>query len=276
MPSIFIWKSDVPNTSKNIIRCYLGANWVLEDNDNGESKSYQLTQQYGFDNNNISVLVNNAKLMPNDWIGSELLEVIQCPYQLIKSDNYAKYELIGNWNRVTLYNTLDLFDFKCEIEITNILIWINQIKYVKKHHIINSYTKNNTNDKNINNNYKHSINNNTINTKNRDHTKNRDYTKNTYNSQKNTDIIIDSINTIESFEDAILKLNNITKEQLFNTMTIQFPNIMNKNLSTYNTNSSNNYNNIDNINMYKKYNKYDKQFVKLVSEPSMTIPLCSI
>jgi len=117
MPSIFIWKSDSPNSSKDFIRCYLGSNWILEDNDNGNSLSYQLIQQQGFDYNNYSILVNNAKLMPIDWIGSELLEVIQCPYQLIKYDKYAKYELIGEWNRVTLSNTLELSEELCKIEL---------------------------------------------------------------------------------------------------------------------------------------------------------------
>ncbi len=102
MPSIFLWKASVPNPSKKNIRYYSGSSWVVEDNEYS-SCSYQYLQQIvipGSDGN--SVITFLAKRMPHDWIGSELLEVRHVPYHHIRSDDYATYEHIGNWMRVTL------------------------------------------------------------------------------------------------------------------------------------------------------------------------------
>ena len=125
MPSIFIWKSENTPVSKDSIRIYSGYNWMLEDNDvSSSSTSYKLYEQFDFNDNESAILVSNAKLMPTDWIGSELLEVSQVPYQLIKSDNYATYEIIGTWYRVILKNDIQLTKDNCESEMTKIKNWI--------------------------------------------------------------------------------------------------------------------------------------------------------
>jgi hypothetical protein len=100
MPSIFIWKSSTSNTSKKHIQYYSGSNWVLEDN-NISSKSYMFMDQIVIPGFNDSVITFNIKYMPQDWVGSELLEVISVPYELIKSDNYGSLEKIGDWMRFT-------------------------------------------------------------------------------------------------------------------------------------------------------------------------------
>jgi hypothetical protein len=103
MPSIFIWKAELPNHSKKYIRYYSGSNWFLEDNDYS-SNSYMYLQQIvipGCDND--SVITFHVKKMPQDWIGADLLEVNQIPYELIKSDNYATLEHVGIWMRCILH-----------------------------------------------------------------------------------------------------------------------------------------------------------------------------
>jgi hypothetical protein len=99
MPSIFVWKASIPNPSKKNIRCYSGSNWVVEDNDYS-SRSYKYLQQNVIPGPE-SVITFLAKNMPQDWVGSELLEVHHVPYELIRSDAYGTLEHIGNWMRMT-------------------------------------------------------------------------------------------------------------------------------------------------------------------------------
>jgi hypothetical protein len=172
MASIFIWKSDKPNTSKNTIRCYIGSNWILEDND-FSSKSFKLLEQNvisGFDN---TVITYRAISMPKDWVGSELLEVSVVPYEIIKQDSYGTLEMIGNWMRFTCNNEIDLSHDSLLNELNNIKKWticntVQQFdkiekekekekgKEIKLHHNtkkINKYNKYDTyNIHNINNN----------------------------------------------------------------------------------------------------------------------------
>jgi hypothetical protein len=84
MPSIFIWKSEKQITLKNTMRLYNGLHWILEENSN-TSKSYKLLEQTVICGD--SVIIFNIKYMPQDWIGNEVLEVTQMPYELIKIDN---------------------------------------------------------------------------------------------------------------------------------------------------------------------------------------------
>ena len=111
MPSIFVWKASVPNVSKKNIRYYSGSNWVVEDNDYS-SRSYKYLQQIVIPGlNSDSVITFLAKTMPQDWVGSELLEVHHIPYHFIRSDAYATLEHIGNWMRVTLHKEWSESDF---------------------------------------------------------------------------------------------------------------------------------------------------------------------
>jgi hypothetical protein len=98
MPSIFIWKATEPTTSKKQLRYYSGSNWFLEENDYS-SKSYMFQEQIVLSEFDNSVITYRAKKMPQDWVGHELLEVIQVPYEHIKSDRYGTLERIGNWMR---------------------------------------------------------------------------------------------------------------------------------------------------------------------------------
>ncbi len=256
MPSIFIWKSNNSNVSKDIIRYYVGVNWILEDIDNRNSKSYQLNKQNTIEYNGINILVNDAKLMPTDWIGSELLEVIQCPYQLIKSDKYATYELIGNWNRVILHDT----SYKYNIdEFIKILSWIDEKQTHKKH----IREKNKCESQDIQESHIHKK------IKRDTHiNKQLEYTP----LDNNT-----TLTNIESFEDAILKINNITKEQLIHNITNIH--INNTNYKSHNQNTSKHY-----TSKQRKHDQYintlHKQ-VKLIindtyNQPQtlMSIPLC--
>ena len=125
MPSIFIWKSNEPNTSKKTIRFYSGSNWVFEESDYS-SKSYIYLEQIVITESNNSVITFNSKDMPQDYIGSELLEVTNIPYEIIKSDNYGTLEKIGNWMRFISKNEIDFEETSLKNEFSIIKIWMNK------------------------------------------------------------------------------------------------------------------------------------------------------
>lgn len=146
MPSIFIWKATAPNTSKKMIRYYSGPNWTLEDNEYS-SKSYIFLEQkvITVSNLNDSVIIYNAKSMPQDWVGSDLLEVAQISYQFIKQDNYGLLERIGDWFRFTS-NTDLLFETNTlETEASHILSWMNSTHVSKNKQNTDNYKNMNTN-----------------------------------------------------------------------------------------------------------------------------------
>lgn len=131
MPSIFIWKSETPNTSKKQIRYYSGSNWALEDYD-FTSKSYMLLDQIVIPGFNNSVITHRAKLMPQDWTGSDLLEVSVVPYEHIKSDNYGTLERIGCWMRFTSKNEIEFDEDSLKSEIKQIEKWMLEKKSFEK------------------------------------------------------------------------------------------------------------------------------------------------
>jgi hypothetical protein len=100
MPSIFIWKSAEQNTSKTLVRFYSGGNWFLEDNES-VSRSFLFDGQEMITGSALSdtVILFSAKEMKKDWVGTEILEVTQLPYKLIKSDDFGTLEMIGDWFR---------------------------------------------------------------------------------------------------------------------------------------------------------------------------------
>lgn len=125
MPSIFVWKSETPNTSNKQIRHYYGSNWFMEDNEYS-SKSYKYLEQSVITNsNNEKVIVYDAKLMPQDWVGLELLEVSCLPYKMIKSDNYGTLEQIGTWMRFILNSDIEFNNTTLSKELNTITIWSN-------------------------------------------------------------------------------------------------------------------------------------------------------
>ena len=136
MPSIFVWKASTPNPSKKSIRCYSGSNWVVEDNDYS-SRSYKYTQQIvipGSGSN--SVITFLAKTMPQDWVGSELLEVHHVPYELLRSDAYGTLEHIGYWMRMTPRKEWSETEFTREhlqAEWNEIQQWLNTSINVSSH-----------------------------------------------------------------------------------------------------------------------------------------------
>ena len=125
MPSIFIWKADSPNTSKKTIRFYSGSNWVLEDNDYS-SKSYIYLDQIVISESDNSVITFRSKDMPQDWVGTELLEVTNVPYEVVKTDGYGILEKIGDWMRFTSKNEINFEEENLKNEFINIKKWINQ------------------------------------------------------------------------------------------------------------------------------------------------------
>jgi hypothetical protein len=138
MPSIFIWKADAPNTSKKTIRYYSGSNWVLEENDYS-SKSYIYLEQIVISESDNSVITFNSKDMHQDWVGTELLEVTNVPYEMVKSDAYGTLEKVGDWMRFTLKNEIEFKENNLKSELLKIKKWMNNKtqptkKQEKQHH----------------------------------------------------------------------------------------------------------------------------------------------
>lgn len=131
MPSIFVWKSAEPNNSKVTVRYFSGSNWFLEDND-GVTRSFLLQDQEVVTDSALSdnVIVFNAKEMKNDWVGTELLEVTQLPYKLIKTDSFGTLDMIGDWfrfisNERVSVNTINEWITRKQIGLTNSLDFNN-------------------------------------------------------------------------------------------------------------------------------------------------------
>jgi hypothetical protein len=124
MPSIFIWKSNEPNTSKKTIRFYSGSNWVLEESDYS-SKSYIYLEQIVISESDNSVITFNSKDMHQDWVGTELLEVTNIPYEMVKSDGYGTLEKLGDWMRFTLKRDIQFNEDNIKSEFIEIKKWIN-------------------------------------------------------------------------------------------------------------------------------------------------------
>jgi len=108
-----------------MIRIYSGSNWVLEEHESS-SKSYIYLDQIIIESNDL-VITFHTKIMPPDWVGSELLEVSTVPYKMIKSDTMGTLEMIGEWMRFTK-NSDNEIEYNIEslnTEYINIKKWIN-------------------------------------------------------------------------------------------------------------------------------------------------------
>jgi hypothetical protein len=73
---------------------------------------------------NKDVLVWDAQIMPESWMGSTILEIRSVPYQLIKKDNYATLEQVGKWMRCRLNVSSEWEDEVLQEEYERILAWI--------------------------------------------------------------------------------------------------------------------------------------------------------
>ncbi len=77
---------------------------------------------------NDSVITFQTKNMPQDWVGSDLLEVTSVPYEFVKSDNYGTLEKLGEWMRFTLKGDI-IFDFETlTSEYNKVKNWIKSEK----------------------------------------------------------------------------------------------------------------------------------------------------
>jgi hypothetical protein len=84
MPSIFVWKAITPISSSSI-RYYSGSNWFLEEHVT-HSISYLYCQQQTLSQG----MVFDAQCMPQNWVGSEIMEIMEVPYQLIREDTLER------------------------------------------------------------------------------------------------------------------------------------------------------------------------------------------
>jgi len=93
MPSIFVWKAITPISSSSI-RYYSGSNWFLEEHLT-HSFSYLYCQHQTLSQG----MVFDAQRMPQNWVGSEIMEIMEVPYQLIREDADGVVEQLGGWMR---------------------------------------------------------------------------------------------------------------------------------------------------------------------------------
>ena len=93
MPSIFVWKAITPISSSSI-RYYSGSNWFLEEHPS-HSLSYLYCQQQTLSQG----MAFDAQCMPQNWVGSEIMEIMEVPYQLIREDADGVLEQLGGWMR---------------------------------------------------------------------------------------------------------------------------------------------------------------------------------
>ena len=147
MPSIFIWKAEQPNKSQQIITYFSGSDWFLEEYETN-THSFSLIDQTSISLKNItdiqSVLVYHSKRMPDNWVGSDILEIINVPYKKIKSDSFGTLEHIGEWMRFISNDEFELHDTDILIhKAYEIMEWLHSSKSHNYHHNHNS----NTNDK---------------------------------------------------------------------------------------------------------------------------------
>lgn len=136
MPSIFIWKALHPNMSQQTVSYLSGSDWFLEEHET-DSHSFSFIDQSCITLNNssdiTSVLVYHSKKMPNNWVGSDILEMIIVPYQVIKSDSFGTLEQIGEWLRFISNEDTELVDNETLInEMNTIIAWMNTT-HLRKH-----------------------------------------------------------------------------------------------------------------------------------------------
>jgi len=93
MPSIFVWKATT-SISSSSIRYYSGSNWFLEEH-SSHSVSYLYCQQQTLSQG----MVFDAMCMPQNWVGSEVMEIMEVPYQRIREDADGILEQLGGWMR---------------------------------------------------------------------------------------------------------------------------------------------------------------------------------
>jgi len=93
MPSIFVWKASNPISSSSI-RYYSGSNWFLEEHPS-HSTSYLYCQQQTLSQG----IAFDAICMPQNWVGSEIMEIMEVPYQQIRDDADGILEQLGGWMR---------------------------------------------------------------------------------------------------------------------------------------------------------------------------------
>lgn len=127
MPSIFVWAATEPlktsetSDTSDTLRYYSGSNWFLEERLDGISASYMYLDQYVLSHIDNEVLVYHAAAMPNNWVGSEVLDICNIPYSVIKEDSYGKLEQLGMWMRCTVPGTIS--QFASENEYKTIMKW---------------------------------------------------------------------------------------------------------------------------------------------------------
>ena len=93
MPSIFVWKAMNPISSSSI-RYYSGSNWFLE-----EHPTYSVSYLYCRQQTLSQGMAFETICMPQNWVGSEIMEIMEVPYQRISEDADGILEQLGGWMR---------------------------------------------------------------------------------------------------------------------------------------------------------------------------------
>jgi len=126
MLSIFIWKSNSNVDSKTeTLKIYNGSTWFLQETAKSVQNSYKYIAREVIESDSVRVMVQHVKEMPSDWVGSDVLDCVELPYQEIKSDAYGSLIKLGTWFRFTLKGVIDFEKPVLESEFRKIVKWIN-------------------------------------------------------------------------------------------------------------------------------------------------------
>jgi len=107
MPSIFSWIAATPLDGKETIDYYVGSDWFAQD-DNQSRVAYQYISQTQQD----GVIIWEAEMRGEDWVGCDLLEIIAVPYKKHKEDAVGCLEQLGKWMRCRMTHTITLEDMQ--------------------------------------------------------------------------------------------------------------------------------------------------------------------
>jgi hypothetical protein len=120
MPSIFVWKATNPISSSSI-RYYSGSNWVLE-----EHPSYSVSYLYCQQQTLSQGMAFDVMYMPQNWVGSEIMEIMEVPYQRIREDADGILEQLGGWMRYRMKRDIPFELDTLEREFQKIVIELDK------------------------------------------------------------------------------------------------------------------------------------------------------
>ena len=136
MPSIFLWKVDpsVP-APRSTLTYTRGPGWWLEEEKCDRpvrSRSFRLHKSTRVTE---SVTAFDTECMPTDWVGEDLFETVEVPYQFYKFDPvYGRLDRVDEWMRWTTIQDLPCTEDDLQAIWKDAQGWIHSRHKVHEHH----------------------------------------------------------------------------------------------------------------------------------------------